>query len=245
MIQPPEAACLYQETRFGVEPASDDALVEIALPSSNASAFASAPSPKRRRIDREALGEEDFATRHLATEASIFVCQSSAGHAAKKDAHPRSILWRVCEGQRTLELQAVDLVLDAATTTEALLTLRFSFPSCIRPNTVSFADTSVSGSPWTLNVFVLTDSAELHALTLGRDAFVRSKVLSLETRPNWHSCQTPGAFTYRTPFRLIAQNESVVWAALSDGALVKLEKVHGSYGESSMHDLKSFCKLQI
>lgn len=226
-----EAACLHHETRLDVDPASEQSTIDIVLPSSITSSSSERPSPKRRRIDRVTQDEESFSRRYLATESSIYFCGSKSGPAAKYP-HPRSILWRVLEEQRVLELQAVDLIQDEAQKDEPLLMLRFEFPVAIRPNSVCFAGPAEEGPYWALTVFVLTDAAELHTLTLNAESFVKPSAMRRDATSDWHACHTPNAFSYKTPFRLIAQNDGVLWASLNNGALVKLEKYHGHYRES-------------
>lgn len=227
-----EAACLYKETRLSIEPAHGDAVIDILLPSNNAAtSFASRSSPKRRKIDRDVRDEDSFSRKHLANEGSVYFCQPINNKT--QEVRPRSIVWRILEDQKVLELQAIDLVQEAATKEEPLLTLRFQFPSAIRKNTVCFAEPTDATSKWSLSVFVLTDTAEIHTLTLPRESFIKAESLRLDRHTDWHAFHSPNAFIYRTPFRLIAQSEGIVWASLSDGALVKLEKYHGQSRESA------------
>jgi len=224
-----EATCLHRETRLEVD-ASEKSIVQIVLPSSITPSTAARLSPKRRRIERDVQDEDSFSKRYLATESSIYFCVPYSGATAKY-AHPHSILWRVLEEQRILELQVVDLIQHEAQKVEELLSLRFEFAAAIRPNTVCFAEPVDEGAHWTLTVFVLTDTAELHTLTLNAESFVQPNAIRMESTPDWHACHTPNAFSYKTPFRMTAQNDGIVWASLNDGSLVKLEKCHGHYRE--------------
>jgi len=196
---------LYQQTSLNVDPLCPSALVDINVP----------PAAKRRRIETNNHNEETF-TQSLASEASIHF-RSSGPH------YPRSILYRVVENRRVLELQAVDLQQDG-TKPEVLLTLRFDFANQIRKGAIAFAEAEREGTANALVVFVPTAAGELFTLTLRTEAFVRPGFLTDTTSgsPDWCKVYKPNAFALKTPFKLLAKSEMELWASMNDGSLAKL-----------------------
>lgn len=204
MSSPPS---LYQQTTLDVDPAFHTSVVDLCVP----------PSTKRRRIDSVTQDEETF-SRSLASEAFIHF-RTSSSH------YPRSILCRVLENRKVLELQAVDLRQDG-TKAEALLTLRFAFTNQIKKGGLAFIEGEREGTSDAFVVFVPTVAGELFTLTLRREAFIKSGCLDENGRGSLDWCRSavPNAFTFRTPFKLLAKSETELWASLDNGSLVKLER---------------------
>ena len=181
------------------------------------------PAAKRRRIETNTHDEETF-SQSLASEASLHF--RPTGHS-----YPRSILYRVVQNRKVLELQAVDLQHDG-TKTDALVTLRFDFANQIRQGAIAFAEAEREGAADALVVFVPTLVGELFTITLRTEAFVKSGYLT-DTgagSPDWCKRYVPNAFTLKTPFKLLAKSETELWASMNDGSLSRLERI--SVGKS-------------
>lgn len=232
------APFFLQETRLNLDPSFPDAVVNVQIPSY--SAF-SRSSPKRRKIDRIALNhdEEAFSKYHLAAESSIHFRPKSRHHGKKEYGTPRAFLWRILEDRKLLELQAVDLYQESTEKSDMLLTLRFSFSSAIWPAGVAFAEQEGETGDNALVVFVMTKSGELFTLTLRKQHFAKPGLLVdplIETR-SWCTSATPNALNHRTPFRLLATSDRVLWVSIAEGHLVKLER-KGDDGRLDAHSIQ-------
>ncbi|KAG8625967.1 hypothetical protein KVT40_006368 [Elsinoe batatas] len=213
------APVLYTETRLNIQPTSSNSTFHISTESS--SLFSS-----RKRIrndDGPATDENEFARKYLATESSIFF--------RSKEKVPRSILWRVLEDGKVLELQCVDLIQDQRATAESLLTFRLSFASPLRPNGVAFAD---SRNHDALEVFALTTSNELFTFSLRRDLLLRASAHSttyFDSSAAFKSYPL-SSFSFRHPHKLVALNDLELLVSLGDGSLLRLERRVGDNGSS-------------
>ncbi|KAF4549529.1 Nucleoporin Nup120/160-like protein [Elsinoe fawcettii] len=211
------APVLFTETRLNVQPTSSSSTFHISTESS--SLFS---SRKRLRNDvGPAVDDEEFFRRHLASETSIYF--------RSQEKVPRSILWRVLEEAKVLELQCVDLIQDQRATSESLLTFRLSFASPIRPNGVALAD---SRSHDALEVFVLTTSNELYTFSLRRDLLLRPAVPSTNDfdPSSVFKSYTLSSFSFRHPHKLVALNDLEILVSLGDGSLLHLQRRAGENG---------------
>ncbi|GAM88459.1 hypothetical protein ANO11243_064920 [Dothideomycetidae sp. 11243] len=213
------APVLYTETRLNIEPTSSSSILHIPTDSSS-SIFAL--RRRSRGTDNDASqDEETFSRRHLAIESSIFF--RSQGRT------PRSILWRVLDDRKSLELQSVDLTQDRKTAHESLLTFSLSFASPIRPNGVAFAD---NGKHDAIEVFVLSTNNELFTFSFRRELLLRSTVPAasdLDPTTCFRSFYL-ASFSFRHPYRLVALSDLVLAVSLHDGALLRLERREGENG---------------
>ncbi|KAI9661523.1 MAG: hypothetical protein M1831_003045 [Alyxoria varia] len=229
MAQPMPAACLYQETRVNLDPASPDHLVDILLPAHGSSSFSSRASPKRRRVQTVFDSDETAFTQHnLASESSVHYRPTTKGDAPAP--WPRSVLWRVLENGTLLELQGVDLYEESSETEGELLTLRFTFPSPICVGCVAISEIHRNGPSGGVIVFALTQQGELFELTLKNEAFVRTRFLETESTGNTRWCRTfaPSGLNFRSPHRLFAASDAELWISLTDGSLARLSRLTGA-----------------
>ncbi|PSK37494.1 Nucleoporin NUP120 [Elsinoe australis] len=213
------APILYTEAPLNVEPTS--AVSTFHISTESPSIFA---SRKRLRLDYgPAIDQDSFAQKHVATESSIFF--------RSKEKAPRSILWRVLEDSKVLELQCVDLIQDHRSTQESLLSFRLSFANAIRPNGVALSD---SHSHDALEVFVLTTSNELFTFSLRRDLLVRSTAPSSSDFDATTAFKTYAlsSFSFRHPYKLVALNDLELLVSLHDGSLLRLERRAGENGST-------------
>ncbi|KAB8748965.1 hypothetical protein FH972_026516 [Carpinus fangiana] len=231
------ATCLYQETRLSPDPTTVDSVVGFSLPAHSANAHPHRPAPKRRRIEKPTSDhdEDTFARQHLASESRIHFRHNV--DQSKDRLSPHSILWRVLDDRKILELQAVDLYQDGSEKEQYGITLRFEFYSAIRSKGVTFSDTP-EGSTGPLIVFIITRLGELYELKIPRQAFARANVLG--TQPSeaskWFSSDVPNALSYHPAHNFIAKSDSELWVSSSDGSLVRLERRDTPEGEVTWHE---------
>ena len=229
MTQPVPAACLYQETRVNLDPASPDHLVDILLPAHGSSSFSSRASPKRRRVQTAFDSDETvFAQHNLASESSVHYRPAAKAEAANP--WPRSILWRVLRNGTLLELQGVDLYEQSSATKGELLALQFTFPNPIYPSCVGIAEIHEDNASSGIVVFALTQQGELFELTLKNEAFVRPRFLETEGTGSTRWCRTfaPSGLNFRSPHRLLPASDSELWISLTDGSLARLNRLKGT-----------------
>ncbi|THY10375.1 hypothetical protein D6D01_09295 [Aureobasidium pullulans] len=224
-VTAPLAPCVYTEARLNIEPTYANSTLHI--PTEGQSSFF---SRKRSRSD-ETLADADedaYAKRHLATESSIFF--------RRNNRNPRCFLWRVLEEGRLLHIQSVDLVQARRNTQESVITFALSFSNPIRPNGVAFADAVERDA---LEVFVLTTNNELFTFTLRKDLLLRGSLPSA-TEFDPASCykvyQSP-SFSFRTPYKLVAESAVQLLVSLSDGGLLRLTRNIGKLqGQELWHE---------
>ncbi|KAF2151954.1 hypothetical protein K461DRAFT_322084 [Myriangium duriaei CBS 260.36] len=209
---------LYTEARLNIEPTSPASILQISTDSSS-SIFAS--RKRTRGVDNGAAQDEDeYARRHLSVDSSIFF----------RPLHrtPRSILWRVLDDSKSLELQSVDLTQNRRDSHESLLTFSLSFANPIRPNGVAFAD---STSHDALEVFVLLTSNELFTFSLRPDLLLRRTVpTASDSDPSIFKTFALSSFSFRHPYKLIALSDLQLVVSLHDGALLRLDRRVGENG---------------
>ena len=228
---------LYQETRLNLEPASIASSVNLTLPSSNSLGFRSRTSPKRRRLDQPTrhYDEATFTKNHIAIESDIHFRphQKHQSH----DPLPRTILWRILEDSTLLELQGVDLHTEQGDRPQSALTLRFKLPNALSPGGVAFAETRRDNAESSVIVFALTSQGEFYTLTLRSHAFVKPTFFDepASGSAEWCKVSLPSVFSYRSAFRLNAQDDTKVWASLADGSLVRLQRQTNDDGTFGCH----------
>lgn len=204
--------CLYKEARLNIEPAHPGSTVSFTLPASSGHTFGLQTRAKRSVIDESDVLKDDeaFAKRHLATDGSMFF--------RRRGSYPRSFLWRVLDGRKTLEIQATDLDHDARDPYEANLTLLFHFTSPIRPFCVAFADPDHRNA---LTVFAITTANELYCITLPCEFFARPSVSEVEI-DDWCKRTTPNLISANTAYRLVAVNANQLLVSLGNGSVLRL-----------------------
>ncbi|MCJ1425027.1 hypothetical protein MMC29_002915 [Sticta canariensis] len=220
-IVPETSLCLFKEIRVGNEAGAGN-VIQIEVPSTSVTAsFSRNPRPRRRvQITRPTIkDEEDFGRRLLASSSSIYF---GAAHT-----YPRSIVWRILEGAKVLELRSADLSKSDRETKEATCILQLFFPNAIRYGGVALTDGEDHAS---LSLFVLTQGAELYTFTIRRDFFCYVKA-SEEGINKWCKIFKPSSFSINTPYRLFAETSLHIVVSLSDGRLLHLTR--GSGGDGS------------
>jgi hypothetical protein len=204
--------CLYKEARLNIEPAYPGSTFSFTLPASSISTFSLAPRAKRTVISESYTDQDDdaFAKRHLASAGSMFF--------RRHHKSPRSFLWRVLDGRKTLEIQATDLDHDADNKYEANLTLLLHFASPIRPFCIAFTEPKDRDA---LTVFAITNASELYTITLHRDFFAKPAA-SEQNIGDWCKRSSINLLQGNNPYRLVAVSVDELLVSLDTGAIVRL-----------------------
>ena len=216
---PPETTLhLHKETRVDLQPAQPKAIVHFQLPST--SAFTLISQIRRKIINTlpSSKTKETFTKQNVASLGSLYF--------RPRTKYPRSILWRCLEDNTNLELRSVDLSKSEDKTQEAILVLRFGFPSPISPEGVALADPPDQD---VLNLFVLTKSNDLYTITLRSALFCRVEA-SEGDFSRWCKVFKPSLLTISTPHRLTASSSLELLVSLNDGRLMRLVRRLGSDG---------------
>jgi hypothetical protein len=206
--------CLYKEARLNIEPAFPGSTVSITLPASSTSTFSLPPRPKHTVFHETYADQDDdaFAKRHLASDGSMFF--------SRRSTYPRSFLWRVLDGRRTLEIQATDLDHDEKHKVEANLTLLLHFTSPIRPFCIAFAEPQKERDA--LTVFAITNASEQYTITLQREFFATPD--ASERMDEWCKRSSLTLLQNNIPYRLVAVSVDELLVSLDNGAIVRLTR---------------------
>ncbi|KAJ9663788.1 hypothetical protein H2201_005509 [Coniosporium apollinis] len=213
---------LYTETQLNLEPAFNGSTIAISLPAHGVSTFGSRHQSKRTIVTDQYVDqdENDFARRHLASEASIFFRRANK--------YPRCFLWRILDDRKVLEIQSVDLSQEGHTKGEAVLTLSLSFPNSIRPFGVAFADSDERDA---LQAFVITTASQLYTLNLKIDFFIRPAATEVDVS-DWCKMCYPPTFGTHVPYRLVARNAHELLISARNGNLLRLTRQPGDDGSA-------------
>ncbi|KAF2639862.1 hypothetical protein P280DRAFT_454027 [Massarina eburnea CBS 473.64] len=206
--------CLYKEARLNIEPAFPNSTVSITLPAASASTFGLQTRAKRTLTTEQFNGQDEdaFEKRHLASDGSMFFRRTHK--------YPRSFLWRILDGRKTLEIQATDLDHDFDHKLEANLTLLLHFTSAIRPFCISFAEPEDRDA---LTVFAITSASELYTITLHRDFFIRPAASEQEVS-DWCKRSSLNLLTTHVPYRMVAVGANELLVSLENGGIVRLTR---------------------
>ncbi|KAI2790123.1 hypothetical protein POX_d05628 [Penicillium oxalicum] len=165
-----------------------------------------------------AKDEEEFARRYLATQGAVYF--------RKRKTYPRTFVWRVVNDNKTLEIQCADLTKSGTEHHEHDITLRLHFTDQILPAGVALAD---SEEHEVLSVFVITESKQLHTLSLRSEFFRRSESID-DNVSEWCKTCTPAPLSFANPHRLHASTPQELFIALDSGALLRLTRRAGDDG---------------
>ncbi|OQO12295.1 hypothetical protein B0A48_02936 [Cryoendolithus antarcticus] len=200
-------------------------------------------SRKRAHDEISGLDEEEYTSKYLATESSIFF------RPAEK--FPRCLLWRVLEGRKVVEVRSVDLLKEKDNGDEDGLVFRIELSAPAMKGGVALADLDGGDG---VEVFVLTDAKELVTVTLGKNLLAGRELPRSFEASNVVAKYSPSGLGFRHAFRMIAATSTEVMVSLNDGGLLQLERSAGEsgamwretlYGESSWSGtLKGLVKLQ-
>lgn len=207
-----------------LKPATSSSIVTLHVPTS--SLDGSYQRSKYSRLPNStttspAKDEATFASRYLATQSSVYF--------RTRRAYPRSFLWRVLHGSKTLEIRCADLSKPGTDLHEASLTLKFCFAEPITPAGVALADPEDADL---LNVFVITASnpRQLHTLTLRPEHFKKRNAISNDAS-DWHKSCVPAPLTFAHPHRLVASSAYELFLSLDNGSLLRLMRKAGTDGK--------------
>lgn len=228
-ISPVTALSFFKETRIGNEPLPRPTTIQFEVNIlSNTSAlntFSRNSSPQRRVIKTRPTfsNDEDYTSNLLASSGSIYF------GAAKR--YPRTIVWRILQERKVLELRSADLCKSDEEREEATITIQLVFSSPIKNGGVALVDAEDQGF---LNLFVLTKEPQLLTFTLRREFFCY-EAASEEDIGKWCKIFKPASFAISTPHHLIAPNPLQIAVSLCDGRLLNLTRKSGDDG-STWHE---------
>lgn len=209
---------IHKETKVDVRPTGPNSVVNIRIPSQDGVQRGKISIPPSGTNEPIARDEDAFANRYLATQGSVYFRQ--------RRSYPRAFLWRVVNNNKVLEIQVADLTKSAHENHEAGLTLRLTFQDNILPSGVALADLE---DHELLSVFVLTETKQLHTLTLRPEFFRRAASID-ENIADWCKICTPAPLTFAYPHRLHASSPLELFIALDSGALLRLTRRSGDDG---------------
>ena len=193
-------------------------IVQIQLPSSSTFTVRSRQQIRLLKSAPSFKDESTFNEQYLSRSSSIFFGRSAR--------YPRSILWRLLQGQRVLELRSVDFSKSDQVSREAIYTLHLHFPSSIKHGGLALADTE---DPQTINVYALTKSNELYTCGIRRDAFCDVAALEDDVG-KWCKIYKPASFSMSAPHSLTIGSTTELLISLVDGRMLRLTRQKGSDG---------------
>ncbi|KAF3312226.1 hypothetical protein TWF173_007387 [Orbilia oligospora] len=205
---------VYKETRVSLDWASDDRIVEVAVPDYDAAEAAAVEENGNDTAGVLITGEtDDFPLGSLASSSSIVF---RAIHQT-----PRTILWRVVNKGRTL----VMLPLDVARSNDQHLAVasayKIQFSRAIVSGCVTFYDLPETHS---LMIFVLTAGNHLYTFNL-HQSFFTSHDEGDRLHPGWCHVFQPPSLAVRCAHFLRAVSEDSLLVALQDGNLIRLDRL--------------------
>ncbi|RKF83164.1 Nucleoporin NUP120 [Golovinomyces cichoracearum] len=210
-MSPQRPSCTYLETRLDLEPLTQATTISIRLPTSlSSTSFSGVQQPRFIVASVPSIEDETaFRRRNIAIASSIFHRRYFKS--------PRSFLWRVLENKTVLSISVVDFSAPE-NSPESRLTLRLTFPHLILPNCIAFSDSEKRD---VLNVYVLTESKLLWALTIRPEFFCKAQSID-ENISNWCDIYSPRSLVIKNPHRLVALMENELLISFHDGALARL-----------------------
>ena len=213
---PRTTLCLHKESRvdFGADP--EACLIQIQIPST--STF-SRGARNQRRVLRGIecpKDEKTFQKTQLAASSSTSFRSSAQA--------PKSVLWRLLDEDKVLEIRPVDLT-KGGEEHDATCILQFHFTAEIHREAVALTN----GANDNIQVYALTKGNDLYTLAL-RPSFFQHEAASENNVERWCKAYRPASFTMCTPHRLIVADATQVIISLSDGRLLRLTRKDGEDG---------------
>ena len=215
---PRAALSLHKEGRIDFDTAVDVCTtIQIQIPSS--STFSRTGRNQRRvlRGVQVPKNEQAFQKTHLATSSAVLFRSPSQS--------PQSLLWRLLDDEKVLEIRPFDLTKDSEETDEASCLMQLHFPGPIHREAIAI----VEGINGTVDAYVLTKGHDLYTVSL-RSSFFHDEKASEVNVERWCKTYRPASFTLCSPHRLIAADLSQIIVSLSDGRLMRLTRKRGEDG---------------
>ncbi|KAI2635207.1 nucleoporin Nup120/160-domain-containing protein [Xylaria nigripes] len=204
-----EPRIFFKETRVNFEPSSPAFVVDVKVPS-----IANPPRNRRQGNGsfRSNVDVGAIRSQACATASSIY-------H-RKHHQYPRSFLWRILEDNSILSLRVVDIC-KPEEASETNLILNFHFPHTIRPSCVALCDPSDHDA---LAVFVIDELGVLTSLFLRPDSFRKRSYVESSLSDACRILTINALQGFKTPYRLLAVNDSQLILTLTDGGHIRLDK---------------------
>jgi nuclear pore complex protein Nup160 len=218
---------LYVETSAHLEPSTSDSVVTLSIPPANSLQLRSGAPVSRigkSPVTAYAKNEPTYATRFLASQGSIYFRRAKT--------YPRTFIWRLLEGNNTLELRCADLARSEHEVDEAYLTIRFEAQDLILPGGVALSDVEEQD---VLYIFLITSNKELQTLAVPLDFFRKAEASHVDRR-SWCKTFVPSSFTIDTPHRLHAHTPFELFVSLDSGRLQRLTRKAENDGSHWIQD---------
>lgn len=208
---PASSLYLYKETGTDLEP-PPNSVVQVQLPSLSPFSVRSRQQQRLLKTTPNYRSADAFSKACLASSGSV--------HFSRHASFPRSILWRVLQEQKVLELRSVDISKDEQESKEATLVLHLNFPSSVKDGGVALADSQDQNI---LNVFALTKSNELYTCRIEKAFFCNVEV-SKRDPGLWCKIFKPATFSISTPHRMVSGGSLQLIVSLTDGRILRLTR---------------------
>ena len=212
---------------MNLAPSTSDSAITFPLPSTSSLQLLSRTTPPSARnsvVPSQANDEATYVNQFLASQGSIyFRCAKT---------YPRTFIWRVLKGNKTLELRCADTARSEHESKEAFLIIRFEIQDVIVPGGIALSDTEDQD---VLHIFIITSKKELHTLAVSLDLFKGAQDSNIESR-RWCKTFVPSSFTIDTPHRLHAHTPFELFVSLDSGRLQRLTRKAGDDGSNWIQD---------
>ena len=207
---------LHKESRLDFAAGAEECLIQIQIPSTGT--FSRAARNQRRVLKQAETprDEKTFQRTQLAASSSVF-----RGSSAQ---YPRTLLWRLLDEDKVLEIRPIDLIKDGEEN-DTLCVIQLRFPSPIHREAVALVDDTND----IVEVYTLTKGHDLYTVSLRSSFFQHEKASEINVE-RWCKSYRPASFTMCTPHRLIAADSKQVLISLSDGRLMRLTRKEGENG---------------
>lgn len=214
---PSSSLCLFKETCVDLE-SPPSSIVQLQLPSSSPFSVRSRQQQRLLKTTPILENADAFSKARLTTSGSV--------HFSRHSSYPRSILWRILQEQKVLELRSVDLSKSERESKEATFTLQLFLPAPIRVGGVALANTEDQNI---LSVFALTGSNELYTCSIRKTFFCNARA-SEEDVGSWCKVYKPATFSVSTPHRLVSGGPLQLIVSLADGRILRLTRENNDDG---------------
>lgn len=211
MVQPAYPK-VYKEVRLDVDSDLPSAKITITLPgkgflrSRGRQALVTHAEPPVRTSENPRVADK------LSSAAGVF------SHRCHRQ--PQRLLWRLDHGCRILTLSSIDVLKEGLGARATLSTISIAFPGTLQAESISFTENPDHAH---FHVFLLSTEHEIYDIRVAPQYFQEPTTIPTETS-EWCQVQTPGAFSFRYPHRLVACDYSNVLVSLHDGGILRLRR---------------------
>lgn len=209
---PSSSLCLFKEVPTSLDTLAREVVIRIPLPSSSTLAVRSRQQARIIKGTPSFKDEDAFNKQYVASSSSIFFGYPSS--------YPRSILWRLLQEDKVLELRSLDFSKDEQEPKEASYILQLQFPVPVKRGGVALAD--IEGGQYVF-VFALTKANDLYTCVILKEFFCQPTAINEDTG-SWCKVYRPATFSMSSPHRIVCGGSTQLVVSLTDGRLLQLTK---------------------